>query len=82
MIGFELEERAVPRQGYRIVAQGTTVGTVSSGLLSPTLNRPIGMGFVPPALATVDTPLVVDVRGREVPGRVVRRPFYKRQKPV
>ncbi len=81
LVGLELLERVPPRQGYPILAGGEAVGVVTSGTLSPTLDKPIALGFVPPALKAPGTELAVAVRGREVPAVVVRRPFYRRPKP-
>jgi aminomethyltransferase len=78
LVGLLLEERVPPRQGYPILAAGESVGVVTSGTISPTLDQPIALGFVPPALKALGTALAVEVRGRAVPARVVRRPFYRR----
>ena len=59
---------------------GERVGTVTSGVLSPTLGHPIAMAYVAPHLAAVGTALAVDVRGTAVPGEVVALPFYRRAK--
>ena len=65
----------VPRQGYPILCGGQPVGEVTSGTFSPTLKKPIAMGFVVPAAAKPGTELQVDVRGRAEPARVVELPF-------
>lgn len=78
LICFEITGRGIPRQGYAIASGGEEVGTVTSGLMSPTLDRAIGMGYVPPALAKAGTEIEVDIRGRFVGARIVKRPFYKR----
>jgi aminomethyltransferase len=78
LVCLQCTERGIPRQGYPILSDGRQVGVVTSGILSPTLDVPIAMGFVPPELAKVDTPLAVEVRGRPVAAEVVRRPFYRR----
>jgi aminomethyltransferase len=70
-----MEEKAIPRQGMRIVEGGE----VTSGTLSPTLEIGIGMAYVDAALAAPDTPLTIDVRGHEKRARVVKRPIYKRE---
>ena len=57
---------------------GQPVGAVTSGTFSPTLQKPIAMGYVRPELAEPGTELAVDVRGRPEPGRVVELPFYRR----
>jgi aminomethyltransferase len=75
LVSFVLDEKAIPRQGMRIVEGGE----VTSGTLSPMLDIGIGMGYVDTALAAPDTPLTVDVRGREKRAHVVKRPIYKRE---
>lgn len=82
MICFEMRGRGIPRQGYPILADGDAVGSVTSGLMSPTLGSAIGMGYVPPELAKAGTELEVEVRGRPVSAAVVKRPFYKRDRPT
>ena len=76
LVGFVLEERAVPRHGYPIVdEEGRPLGEVTSGTLSPVRQQPIGLGYVPVARAAPDSRLAVEIRGRAVSGRVVRGPF-------
>jgi aminomethyltransferase len=76
LVGFEMAERAVPRHGYRIVAGGAPVGLVTSGSFGPSVERSIGMGYVPVALAPVGTELGVEIRGATHAARVVKTPFY------
>ncbi len=78
LVGLACQERAIPRQGHPILADGEVIGTVTSGTLSPTLGQPIAMGYVPPTHADVGTVLAIEIRGRAVPATVVKRPFYKR----
>jgi aminomethyltransferase len=77
-VGLELEGKRVPREGYRIVADGRQVGQVTSGTFSPTLDKPIAMGYLDPAQAAPGTEVAIDIRGREEPARVVKLPFYRR----
>jgi aminomethyltransferase len=71
------EERAVPRPGCPILdGQGSAVGEVTSGTFSPTLERGIGLGYVPSALAPPDTAIAVDVRGRTRTAHTARKPLY------
>lgn len=78
LIGFELEERGIPRHGYDIVDEnGTPVGKVTSGTMAPSLGKGIGMGYVPTALAKVGTPIGIQIRKNAVPATVVKLPFYK-----
>jgi aminomethyltransferase len=78
LIAFELLDKAVPRHGMAICQEGQKIGDVTSGNLSPILQKGIGMGFVTTQLSQVGTSLQVQVRGRLVPAVVVRPPFYKR----
>jgi aminomethyltransferase len=76
LVGFEMVDRAVARHGYRILHDGREVGQVTSGSYGPSVDRYIGMGYVPASLAAVGTGLAVDVRGRLQAARVVKTPFY------
>jgi aminomethyltransferase len=80
LVGFEVEERAIPRHGYavHVADEEVPVGEVTSGTLSPTLGRPIAIAYVPPYLSAPGTMLEVAVRGSRVPARVVPLPFYRR----
>jgi len=77
LVGFELLDGGVPRQDYPILAGDRKVGRVSSGNVSPTLGRPIGMGYVPAESAEPGQRLAVEIRGRPVPAQVVALPFYQ-----
>jgi aminomethyltransferase len=79
LAAFVMEERAIPRQGMAILANGETVGTVTSGTHSPMLERGIGMGYVEAPLAEPATELTIDVRGRPRQALVVKKPIYKRE---
>jgi aminomethyltransferase len=72
-------ERAVPRPGCAIVDDGAIVGEVTSGTFSPTLQRGIGLGYVPSALADPDTAIAVDVRGRTLRAHTARKPLYVKE---
>jgi aminomethyltransferase len=76
LVGFEMGDRAVPRHGYRILAGGTAVGMVTSGSFGPSVERSIGMGYVPAAMAAVGSELAVEIRGTAHAARVVKTPFY------
>jgi aminomethyltransferase len=77
--GFELVDRGVPRHGYRCLRDGAEVGAVTSGTMSPTLKKPIGLAYLPPELAAENAVFDVEIRGRGAAARVVKTPFYKRQ---
>jgi aminomethyltransferase len=75
LVGFVVEGRGVAREGYAIARQGRGIGIVTSGAPSPTLGKPIGLGYVPPALAAPGTSVDIVVRERPVPARIVATPF-------
>lgn len=78
LIGFEPTAQAIPRQHYAICGDGRRLGEVTSGTFAPFLKKPLGMGYVPLAFTAVGAELGVEVRGKIVPARVVRLPFYRR----
>jgi len=78
LVGFELEGKAIPRHGYKIFNEQTEIGVVTSGMFSPILQKPIGLGYVSIEYSKVDSELNIDIRGRSFPARVVKTPFYKR----
>ena len=78
LVGFEMTERGIARQGYPIIVGGSRVGEVTSGSPGPTVGRNIGLGYVPKALSKVGTTLGIEIRGKVVGAVVVRTPFYKR----
>jgi aminomethyltransferase len=78
LVGFTFDERAFPRQGYGVVYGGVPFGEVRSGTMSPTLGMPIGTCYLPSAAAVEGTMFEVDIRGKRIPARVVKLPFYKR----
>jgi aminomethyltransferase len=78
LVGFALNDRAFPRQGYPIKAGGSPTGSVTSGTFSPVLGRGIGMGYVGLAHSKPGTTLTVSIRNREVPAEVVQPPFIRK----
>ena len=81
LVGLVSDGRRAGRAGYAVVdEEGTTVGTVTSGALSPTLGHPIAMALVAPSHAAVGTELALDVRGTRIPATVTDLPFYRRTK--
>ncbi|XMO86292.1 glycine cleavage system aminomethyltransferase GcvT [Algibacter sp. AS12] len=78
LIAFQLEERGIPRQGYDIVdGQGKTIGVVTSGTMSPSLGKGIGLGYVPTVFADVNSKINIQIRKNAVTATVVKLPFYK-----
>jgi aminomethyltransferase len=78
LVGFEMEERGIPRHGYRLLnADGDEIGHVTSGTMSPSLQKGIGMGYVATTYDAPETVIYVEVRGKPIKARVVKLPFYK-----
>jgi len=78
LVGLELREPGIARQGYRVLAGGDEIGAVTSGTHAPTLGRALALAYVDAAHAALGTALAVDIRGRGVAAVVVPTPFYKR----
>lgn len=78
VVGLELEGKRIARHHAPILQGSQPVGIVTSGTLSPTLEKNIAMGLVSRELTEPGTSLVVDIRGAHVAARVVALPFYKR----
>ncbi len=78
LVGFQLDGRRMPRHGMRILSGGRPVGAVASGTFSPSLECPIGMGYVETALAANGTALEIEAGSTILAARVTARPFYTR----
>ena len=79
LIAFELDERGIPRQGYDIVdGNGNKIGEVTSGTMSPSLGKGIGLGYVPTVFSDVNSKINIQIRKNGVPATVVKLPFYKK----
>jgi aminomethyltransferase len=79
LIAFEMQERSVPRHDYEIVdASGAVIGIVTSGTMSPSMNKGIGLGYVTTPNSTVDSDIFIKIRKNDVPAKVVKLPFYKK----
>ena len=78
LVAFELDEKGIPRHDYDIVdALGNKIGTVTSGTMSPSLGKGIGLGYVPTALSQIGTKIHIQIRKNAVPATIVKLPFYK-----
>jgi aminomethyltransferase len=76
LVGFEMIDKGIPRQGYEIKDQSSAqIGHVTSGTQSPSLNKAIGMGYVRSAFATIGTPIFIKVREKLLQAKVVKIPF-------
>ncbi len=74
--GFVMLEKAIPRHGYELTnAEGSSIGEVTSGTMSPVLNQGIGMGYIAKEYAAFGTKVFVKIRNKLVPAEVVKFPF-------
>ncbi len=81
LVGLQADGKRAGRAGYSVVAEdGTAIGEITSGALSPTLGHPIAMAFVDPSSAEEGTTVFLDVRGTKIPATVTALPFYRRKK--
>ncbi|MDB2675444.1 glycine cleavage system aminomethyltransferase GcvT [Flavobacteriales bacterium] len=77
-VGFIMQERGIPRKDYLIVdADGNTIGKVSSGTMSPSLEQAIGMGYVQKEFSKVGSEIFIQIRNKQLKAEVVKLPFYK-----
>ncbi len=78
LVAFELNERGIPRQGYDIVDnEGTKIGNVTSGTMSPSLSKGIGLGYVTTPFTKPGSQIKIQIRKKVIPATVVKLPFYK-----
>ena len=77
LVGFEMIDRGIPRQGYELAKDGTVCGFVTTGSFSPTLEKNIGLGYLPVALTEVGTEFDVIIRGKALKAKVIETPFYQ-----
>jgi aminomethyltransferase len=80
LVGFEMQERLIARDGCLISIKGQQSGRVTSGSPAPFLKKNIGMAYVPAACKTPGTEITVGIRANQAPARIVSMPFYKRPK--
>lgn len=78
LFGIRLTGRGVPRQGYRVLLDGSDVGEVTSGNFSPTAGVGIALAYGPPDLAGSAKKVEIDARGRRIEGDIVKPPFIER----
>jgi aminomethyltransferase len=80
LVGFEVTDRGIARDGQDVLINGVKAGQVTSGSPAPFLKKSIGMAYVPVEFAVAGQPIEIDVRGRLVRAQVVKTPFYKRER--
>ncbi|ALI98187.1 glycine cleavage system aminomethyltransferase GcvT [Rufibacter tibetensis] len=78
LIGFEMMEQGIPRSHYEIVnAEGATIGEVTSGTMSPSLGKGVGLGYLQNEYTAPGTEIFIKVRNKQLKAQVVKLPFYK-----
>lgn len=78
LIAFQMEEKGIPRSGYVILnEEGNEIGKVTSGTMSPSLSKGIGLGYVTTENSKVDSKIHIQIRKNQVPATIVKLPFYK-----
>jgi aminomethyltransferase len=78
LVGFEMIDRGIPRHGYALENEhGEKIGEVTSGTMSPSLDKGIGMGYVEKLYANPDTEIFVNIRDKALKAKVVKMPFLK-----
>ena len=75
LVAIVLEDQGFPRKGYKILKDGKEIGQVTSGTVSPILNKGIALGYVTREFAKVGTELAIDIRGRQIPAVIIKPPF-------
>ncbi|MFH4969116.1 glycine cleavage system aminomethyltransferase GcvT [Gaetbulibacter sp. M240] len=79
LIAFEMDERGIPRQGYPIVNDNDEpIGEVTSGTMSPSLGKGIGLGYVTTENSGVGNIIHIQIRKKTIPATIVKLPFYKK----
>ena len=79
LVAFEMIDRGIPRHDYRILDEnGSVIGLVTSGTMSPSMKVGIGLGYVDIASSKVDSEVFIEIREKGVKARVVKLPFYKK----
>jgi len=78
LVGIKVQNKGIARKGYPVLYNNETVGIVTSGTWSPTLKEPIALAYVPSEIAQVNTQLEIEIRGKQHPAIIVKRPFYRK----
>lgn len=78
LVGMKAEEKAFPRHGYDLTQNGKKIGTITSGTVSPTLEKPIALGYIQPEYSAPGSKVNFNIRGKDIPAEVVKIPFISR----
>jgi aminomethyltransferase len=78
LVGFEMLDKRIGRDGYPVLIGGKELGRVTSGGPAPFLKKNIGLAYLPPEFSAVGTAVVIEIRGQGEAAQIVALPFYKR----
>jgi aminomethyltransferase len=79
LVGFEMIDKGIPRHDYLIIdADGNTIGRVTSGTQSPTLQKAIGLGYVKKEFTAENSDIYISVRDKSLKAKIVKTPFLKK----
>ncbi|MGF1489897.1 MAG: glycine cleavage system aminomethyltransferase GcvT [Prochloraceae cyanobacterium] len=82
LVAIQMKGRHIARHGYKVLLEDRYVGEVTSGTLSPTLNVAIALAYVPKSASKIGQELSIEIRGKQYPAKIVKKPFYSRKKIV
>ena len=77
LIGFEMIDKGIPRSHYSIFKGAEQIGEVTSGTMSPSLNKAIGVGYVKTEISNIGNEIEINIRGSHQKAKIVSTPFYK-----
>jgi aminomethyltransferase len=78
LVAFEVKDKGIPRKDYKIVdVNGNEIGMVTSGTMSPSLKKAIGLGYVKTDFTKLGSEIYIEVRKKQLKAEVVQLPFYK-----
>src|SRR5690606_10044826 len=80
LVGIEMIDRGIPRQGYKVFFDNNEIGIITSGTQSPTLNKNLGLALLQSEYGELDTQVEVNIRGKMLKAKIVPIPFYSRKK--
>ncbi len=79
LVGIEMAGRHIARHGYKVLLNDRHVGNVTSGTLSPTLGKAIALAYVPKSASKIGQELFIEIRGKNYPAKIIKKPFYSRK---
>jgi aminomethyltransferase len=77
-VGFEMKERGIPRHGYEVRASGEKIGVVTTGYLSPTLKKNIGLALIDARYSELGTEIEIVIRNKALKAEIISKKFYKK----